>query len=530
MMNRFCLFFFLFTVCFAGVPGYTADRVVLDLLPDEQWWGGAIVDGPDMPFGASYFSHDLLGGTKGNQAQPLLLSNLGRYVWCDDPFAFEFNQGKLVVESSFGAIQTGQAGKTLREGYRYASQTFFPPAGGHPHDLLFTRPQYNTWIELMYDQNQQDILRYAEDILKHGFAPGVLMIDDNWQEDYGTWEFKASQFPDPKAMMNQLHEMGFTVMLWVCPFISPDSAVYRELRDKRVLLAEDVNFRVPAIIRWWNGASALLDLSNPDGRAWFEEELQKLVDTYGVDGFKLDAGDANFYKGDIVSFEEDIYANRHTELFARIGLRFQLNEYRACWKMAGQPLAQRLRDKGHNWDDLRQLIPGILAQGLAGYAFTCPDMIGGGEYRSFLTLDTVDQELIVRSTQCHALMPMMQFSVAPWRVLTKEQLAICKNMTELHSAFADKIMALADHAAKTGEPIVRHLEYVFPHQGYVTVDDQFMVGDDILVAPVMQKGQTRRMITFPRGVWHGDDGSVVEGPCEQEVSAPLERLPYYKKK
>ena len=85
--------------------------------------------------------------------------------------------------------------------------------------------------------------------------------------------------------------------------------------------------------------------------------------------------------------------------------------------MGGQALVERLRDKNHSWNDLQKLVPNMLLEGLMGYPFCCPDMIGGGEYKSFLTGSTIDQELVVRSAQCHALMPMMQFSVAPWRVL-----------------------------------------------------------------------------------------------------------------
>ncbi|MCG8514154.1 MAG: hypothetical protein MI740_08435, partial [Halanaerobiales bacterium] len=95
---------------------------------------------------------------------------------------------------------------------------------------------YNTWIELMYDQNQEDILKYAHDIIDNGFPPGVLMIDDNWQEDYGKWDFYPSRFSNPKAMMDELHNLGFKVMMWVCPFVSPDCDVYRDLASKGAFL------------------------------------------------------------------------------------------------------------------------------------------------------------------------------------------------------------------------------------------------------------------------------------------------------
>jgi len=355
------------------------------------------------------------------------------------------------------------------------------------------------------------------------------MIDDNWQEDYGTWEFSARRFKDPQAMMARLHQLGFKVMLWVVPFVSPDSAVFRDLSKRGLLLRESVGTaKEPALIRWWNGASAVLDLSNPKSSEWFDGRLRHLSDTYGVDGFKFDAGDASFYTGKLTSVKPEL-ANDHTSLWAQIGLKYPLNEFRATWKMAGLPLAQRLRDKAHAWADLQELIPGILAQGLMGYAFTCPDMIGCGEFQSFLDTTTVDQELVVRSAQVSALMPMMQFSVAPWRVLDELHAGVSKRMALLHEELGPEILRLAQASAQSGEPIVRPLAYAYPDAGYEKIKDEFLLGSDILVAPVLTKNARVRTIVFPRGTWKGDDGSTVIGPKTEGVQAPLDRLPWYRR-
>ena len=273
----------------------------------------------------------------------------------------------------------------------------------------------------------------------------------------------------------------------------------------------------------------MLDLSNPRAFAWLENEMDALVEEYGVDGFKLDAGDMPFYDpAGIISFQEDTIPNDHTQYFAKLGLKYPLNEYRASWKMAGLPLAQRLRDKEFEWSALRQLIPGMLTQGLMGYAYTCPDMIGGGEYQSFLALDSIDEELIVRSAQVHALMPMMQFSVAPWRVLSPENNAICRDMANLHAEFGQEILGLAKLSSRTGEPIVKPMAWFWPENGYEQIKDQFILGDDLLVAPVVESGARSRQVVFPEGTWLGDDGSIVKGPSETEINVPLERLPYYR--
>ena len=526
------------SLAFAGFIAHASSETLkLEMLEGEYWWGGLSSVGYQTPYDStSVATHDLFGDNKGNQAQPLLLSNKGRYVWSEQPIKYSFDKGAIEVSTREGKILSGQKGSNLRDAYQLVSKEYFPSNGKIPDGLLFTHPQYNTWIELMYDQNEKDILAYARAIIDNGYPPGVLMIDDNWQEDYGTFEFSARRFQNPKGMMEELHKMGFKVMLWICPFVSPDSTDFRFLAKEGMLLldpqkSQDIlwaNTRnKAAVIRWWNGASACLDLSNPNSMKWFQDRLDYLVNEYGVDGFKFDAGDANFYTGGLASFKPEILPNDHTTFFAEVGLRYPLNEYRASWKMAGLPLAQRLRDKTHEWGDLAKLIPDLMSQSVMGYTYTCPDMIGGGEYQSFLGDTKIDEELVVRSSQVHALMPMMQFSVAPWRILSKENSDICLKMAKLHVEMGPKILALAKEASKTGEPIAKPMALAFPDGGYEMVKDQFMLGNEIIVAPVVQKGARSRSVVLPTGQWKSEDGVIHTGGVSVKIDVPLERLPYF---
>ena len=513
----------------AATAGFAQDsaqsELKLDLLPNEAWWGGAVTLGTKMPYGVAPIDINLDGDNRGNQYAPLLVSSKGRYVWCEKAFRFTFKDKTLRVTSAGNTFHHGQAGQNLRDAYRHAAKSFFPTDGKLPDRALFATPQYNTWIELMYDQNQRDVLKYAHAIVDNGLPPGVLMIDDNWQEDYGKWTFHPGRFPDPKAMMNELHALGFKVMVWVCPFVSPDCDVYRALAKKKAFFMDQPGD--PAMVKWWNGKSAMLDLSNPAAKTWFTGELTRLQTTYGVDGFKLDAGDTAFYKAQYLAHEK-LDANEHARLFGEIGLAFPLNEYRATWKLAGRPLVQRLRDKSHNWADLEQLIPDMIAAGLMGYTFVCPDLIGGGEFTSFLDQATIDQDLIVRSAQVHALAPMMQFSVAPWRVLDAAHLAAVKQAVALRMRFTPRILELAQASAATGEPILRPLAYVFPDGGYENVKDQFLMGDDLLVAPMVTKG-TARTVQIPSGKWNADDGTLITGPIQKTFAVPLGRLLYFER-
>ena len=193
----------------------------------------------------------------------------------------------------------------------------------------------------------------------------------------------------------------------------------------------------------------------------------------------------------------------------------------------GKPVIMRLHDKPHTWDALRRLVPDMLAAGFVGCPFICPDMIGGGEWTAFLPGSPFEPELFLRSAQVHALCPMMQISASPWRVLSPEHQGIFKDVVALRQRFAPRFVELAKESARTGEPMMRALEYVFPGRGYADVKDEFLMGDDLLVAPVLEKGASARRIVLPPGAWHADNGRIHDGPAEIEVDAPLARLPHF---
>lgn len=502
-----------------------SNRLTINNSPNKYWYVGVINNGHMMPIDNNYEA-DMYGDNYGNQIQPLLLSNQGDVIWCDDPIKISINDKYVTVISHGEAeVMHFKAGNTLKEAHQYAAKTHFECSGKTPDENLFLKPQYNTWIELIYNQNEKDILNYANGILENNFPPGVLMIDDNWQENYGKWDFHPGRFSNPKAMISELHSKGFKVMLWVCPFVSADSDVYRELEVSELLLKNENG--LPKMVRWWNGVSALLDFTNPAAVEWFTAQLDYLMEEYSVDGFKFDAGDTEYYN-DVKAFK-DVTPNEHTKLFAEIGLKYPLNEYRANWKMGGEPIANRLRDKGHSWEALNDLIPNMIVEGLMGYAYSCPDMIGGGEFTAFLDDAILDQELIVRSAQCHALMPMMQFSVAPWRVLDTGQLAAVHKAVAIREHFIDYIMSVVRESKVQCTPILRPLDYSFPNKGYEQVKNQFMIGEKLLVAPVMEKGVAKHKVVIPLGKWKGYDGRIYNGPKSYKLSVEMSDIPYFEK-
>ena len=503
----------------------------ISFLKDEVWYGLTSDDGVRMPLDeTSSFSINLQPGRTGNQYSPLLVSTKGRYICGDDAFNIKVENSVIDVESALAPVILSDGHENLRGAFLAASKAHFPPDGVLPPEEFFSKPQYNTWIELIYNQNQHDITEYCRTIVENDLPKGIIMIDDLWSNYYGRWDFDRKKFPDPKAMMDTLHGWGFKVMVWICPFISPDSLEYRTLRDKGGLV-RDPDGRV-RLVHWWNGYSAELDLSNPIDYEWFKAQCDFLTETYGVDGFKFDAGDAEFYLDSDKTYG-NVTPNEQCELWAKFGLDYPYNEYRACFKCAGKPLVQRLRDKNHSWTGhgVNQLVPNMLAQGILGYAFGCPDMVGGGAYTDFLPGSSkLDQELFVRYCGAAVLMPMIQFSAAPWRVLDAGHYAMILKLMKLREEFIPTIMSLVRDAAKTGEPAVRYLEYVFPGKGFEHINDQFMLGNDILVAPIVEKGATEREVILPEGEWKSHlTGEIIQGGRKVIVSAALDEVPVFAK-
>ena len=186
----------------------------------------------------------------------------------------------------------------------------------------------------------------------------------------------------------------------------------------------------------------------------------------------------------------------------------------------------RLSDKLHSWtyNGINTLIPNGVLQGLLGYAYSCPDMIGGGDYLDFSkTKGKLDEELFVRYAQCAALFPMMQFSAAPWDILTEENARLCKDAAKTHEKLGEYIIALSENAAQTGEPIIRHMAYKFPDEDFELVNDQFMLGGKYLVAPVVVKGQTQKTVKLPKGSWNYN-GEIIVGGRSISIPAPLGQL------
>ncbi|HEX6289348.1 MAG TPA: glycoside hydrolase family 31 protein [Herpetosiphonaceae bacterium] len=398
-----------------------------------------------------------------------------------------------------------------------------------PPEELFARPIWTTWAQYKMAITQEDVLRFAEAIVAQDYPRSVLEIDDRWQAGYGACIFDPAKFPDPKAMVEQLHAQGFKVTLWMPPFFDPQSPAFAEAADRGFLVRHPAT-GAPYLVRWWQGYGGLLDVSNQAALDWWLLNLRRLQTEYGVDGFKFDAGEGNFLPSDAVTAQplsRHQYADRYVQWVAQ---HFEWTEVRTGWRAQRHGIFFREWDKWSRWgvdNGLHSVLTQALALSVIGYPFILPDMIGGNAYNDELP----DRELMIRWTQLTALLPAMQFSIPPWRY-DAEAAAICRRYAVLHGELAPYIHSLVGHTLRDGTPIVRPLFWHAPQdQTALRLDDQFLLGDLLLVAPILHPGQDARNIYLPEGRWRDRwNGAVFDGPLWLNgYAAPLETLPLFER-
>lgn len=537
------------TVTLAAQPFTT----VVTPLEGEQWWGGVINQGHLQPyadfnasrqhllddskgFDASAKPYDLASMCSGGATMPLFVSSAGRYIWSERPFRFSWKDGAVTIVSDYEKVEVVQAGKTLKEAYLEASRTHFAFDGRMPEKDMFTKPQFNAWIEMaIFGLTQQVCENYVDGLAASGFPCGVVMIDGGWMRQHGTLRFNEDVFPDPVHLFDKIHGNGWKGMLWMAYFISADNrAEYLDYRvshprKEPLMVRSKERPDEECIVHWWSGKSVTMDLTDPRIFNIFTGRLKDFREKYHIDGFKFDGGNPDYFRGNGLFSQPWMEGCDFSHAYNLLGLEFPYHEFRSGFKTGGLPIIQRLHDVDHSWENLESVIYCIQAAGLMGYPYTFGDMVGGGLSGAFRPGKPFSHKLVVRSCEAQALMPMIQFSVAPWRVLTKEECDICRRYAELHVQFAPYIMEQVEHASKTGEPIVRTMEYEFPGQGFARRMPQYMFGPRYLVAPVVTDDDCVT-VELPAGRWKDDLGRVHKGPKVLKLeNVPLDRLPYYER-
>ena len=180
-------------------------------------------------------------------------------------------------------------------------------------------------------------------------------------------------------------------------------------------------------------------------------------------------------------------ADAHSLAWAQFGEAYPLNEYRVSADAGGYALMQRLCDKDHSWGftGLAALIADVLVQGLTEHPYSCPDMIGGGECKNFYQQTHLDEGIFIAWAATACLMPAMQFSATPWRILSEEDFSQIKALLAVREYWKPVLMQALEQCRRSGEPIVRPVCYHFPEAAAYTSADAYMVGNELIVAPIV---------------------------------------------
>ena len=393
-------------------------------------------------------------------------------------------------------------------------------------------PIWSTWARYKDAVTQADVLEFANDIVDRGLPRSIMGIDDRWSVKYGDLEFDKTKFPHPREMIDKLHELGFVVTLWVTPFANTDSEAVRSHPEFFVRTRDGT----VGDFDWWQPTRvAAVDVTNPKAAQWFVSRLQRLCDVYGLDGFKFDAGEPSFLPSECLLQDTMISPAEYTQTWLHeIASNFPVSEVRSGVRgcQTATPMF-RLFDRFSTWglqNGLASVLAGLLTSGILGYPFCIPDYIAGNAYGD----ETPDAELLIRWAQASAAMPAMQFSIPPWE-MGEECDSLCgKALKWREKVFWPRIEACIKAAQEEYVPICRPMWWVEPHGGVEKVYDQFMVGDDMVVAPVVIPGQRERNVFLPTGRWarvnlenSNSEGEILGPTWLNHVSAKLAEMPTF---
>lgn len=403
-----------------------------------------------------------------------------------------------------------------------------PPA--IPSTKLIASPIWSTWAQYHTDINQDTVLAFAQEIYDHGFPASQIEIDDKWEDCYGNEVFDSTKFPDPASMVAAIKALGYDVTVWVHPFVNSDCALYAE-GDSNKFLVPANGYDVTGTVSWWEGQGGIIDITKPAASDWWFQRLDKLRTEVGITSFKFDAGETEFlpqnaYLNSSENLQPGIYSTAYANFVSQFGDQLEL---RVGYGSQNVPNFVRILDRDSRWgldNGLHSVLTSTLHFGIVGYPFVLPDYIGGNAYG----VEYPDRELYIRWVELNAFLPVMQFSIPPW-VYDDEVVQITKKYVDLRTTLADSLINGANLAVADGYPIIRPLWWVDTTDVTAqSINDEFMVADSFLVAPIVEKGAVTRDIYFPVGDWVDQDSQVMySGPgWVRNFSVPLDEIAYFR--
>jgi alpha-glucosidase len=397
---------------------------------------------------------------------------------------------------------------------------------------------------------QQEVIEIAEGFAQHDLPISAIHLDIHYMQDFHVFTVNRDRFPDLRGLAAQLRAHNINLVTIIDPAIKRDINhwLYREGLERKVFCMTPSGCVATGPV--WPGWCAFPDFSDPQVRAWWGNQYQFLL-KQGVVGFWHDMNEPTItatwgqhtLAGEVLHSMEGRGGdhleahNQYALLMARAGYEALRREQpaRRPWLLSRSGWAGLQRyswnwtgDISGSWATLRQTVQMVLGLSLSGVPYTGPDIGGFSGHPS--------AELFVRWFQLGALLPFFRTHSSietprrePW-TFGREMLDLLRETLRLRYRLLPYYYTLAWQTHQTGLPLLRPLFWSDPTDPALwDCDDAFLLGDALLVAPVLDEGASERTIAcFPPGAWYSFwDDQQQRGSTSATVAAPLGRLPLF---
>lgn len=357
---------------------------------------------------------------------------------------------------------------------------------------------FGLWMSRISYFSEEETRAVATRLRQERIPSDVIHLDTGWFEtDWRSdYEFSKTRFKDPAAMIADLKKDGFRISLWQLPYFVPKNRLFPEILEKG-LFVRDGKGRLPY-------EDAVLDFSNPDTIRWYRDKIANLL-RLGVGAIKVDFGEAAPQEGIYASgrsgfYEHNLYPLRYNRVVAEVTK--EVTGENIIWARSAWAGSQRYPihwggDAGKMDIGMAATLRGGLSLGLSGFTFWSHDIGGffGGKaedvYRRWVPFG-----MLTSHTRSHGTPPK-----EPWE-FSSDFLAAYRRGAELKYRLMPYVYAQAKHSSERGLPMVRALFVEYPEDpGAWLVEDEYLFGQDILVAPLLETGTTGRAVYLPAGKW-----------------------------
>lgn len=398
--------------------------------------------------------------------------------------------------------------------------------------------------------SQQEVLELAHTFREKEIPCDVIYLDIHYMDEYRVFTFDPVRFPDPEGMMRELKELGMRIVPIVDPGVKKDAKykIYQEgVRGDHFCrkLEGDIYFGDV-----WPGTSAFPDFTEQRTAEWWGDKHEYYT-KLGISGIWNDMNEPALFNESKTMDLDVIHGNNgspltHEELHNLYGLLMSKATYEGLARQlggerpfvltrAGYAGIQRYAavwtgDNRSFWEHMALAIPMVLNMGLSGIPFAGPDVGGFAHHTS--------GQLLARWTQMGVFFPYLRNHSAiltlrqePWS-FGEEIEAIVREYVGLRYRWMPHLYNLFREAAETGLPVMRPLVLEYPNDPNVAnLCDQFLLGSDVLVAPVYRPDTEHRTVYLPAGQWLDYwTGELLEGGRHLLAYAPLAKLPLYIRK